>query len=1279
LKTQVVNSIVDPLHVTVSGLQIGSTDPTKYVTVRLTNGTNFYTASGSSGGGSSDSADFDVEFPTFGVAAGFTNGTNLVSARAFDLDSGAGTQNVLGVNLRLAGNGGSVEFGTSSAPIRTDPTGTTTQPVSDAGGSLTVDGTVSAIQSGAWNVTNVTGTVSLPTGAATAALQTTGNADLATLASTVDGTSVRVEIVGGSSSGTEYTEGDVDASITGTAVLWEDAGNTLRSVSAATPFPVEIVGGSSSGTEYTEGDVDASITGVAVLMESGLNTLVPLQGTPQDGLRVDLGTNNDVVASQAGTWNITNVSGTVSLPTGASTAALQTTGNTSLATLAGAVAGTEVQVDVLTMPTTTVQATNLDIRDLTNADIVTAELSAVDNAVLDAIAASLNTLDNTVAGNELQVDVLTMPTVTVTATDLDTRNLSAASDSVTLFGNTGIFDQLDLTSCNPAAVAIVDGNGDQITSFGGGTQYTQGDTDASITGTAMLMEAAADTLVPLQGTIANGLLVDLGSNNDVVVSATNLDIRDLTNADVVTAELSAVDNAVLDAIAASLNTLDNTVAGNELQVDVLTMPTVTVTATNLDIRDLSAASDTVSIHGDVGLVDQFDLANSNPLAVALVDATGNHVVVASGIQYKEFTPVADGTGTGTAIMFRDTDDAMYMVDVDNPFPVRTVADSTHGGTDVINVAIVDESGSQVDISAIQYEHEATSASFPVGTLAMWHSEGLTPVAAGEDYPLPIQIRAPGGTGSVDVLELTNTNSVAVAIVDGDGTQITSFGGGTQYTEGDTDATITGTAILWEDGSDTLATVSAATPLPVEVANSTNVAKLEDDASASADAGIPMLAVRRGTPANSSGTDGDYEFLQVSGGKLWTTATVDNASGASAVNIQDGGNSITVDNAALSVVGGGAEATALRVTIASDSTGVLSIDDNGGSVSIDDGGNIITVDGTVIVTQATASNLNMTEASAASILTAVQLIDDMIYVDDTATHATGTSKGALFMAAATPTDASVNANDIGAVAMTTDRKLHVSVQDALPAGSNAIGKLAANTGVDIGDVDVTSIVPGTGATNLGKAEDAGHNSGDVGVMSLAVRADAGATGNPTTLATTDLDYIPLATDSANRLYVNAAGSIAHDSPDSTSSPIKVGGQARTTNPTAVADADRVNFIADDLGRQVVVQGQVRDLIVHQHTQIANSSSETTILSAAASTFHDLVQLVITNQTATACTVTIKDGTGGTTRMIIALAASGGAVIPFTRPVPQSATNANWTATLSVNTVTVNFFAMAEKNV
>ena len=56
-----------------------------------------------------------------------------------------------------------------------------------------------------------------------------------------------------------------------------------------------------------------------------------------------------------------------------------------------------------------------------------------------------------------------------------------------------------------------------------------------------------------------------------------------------------------------------------------------------------------------------------------------------------------------------------------------------------------------------------------------------------------------------------------------------------------------------------------------------------------------------------------------------------------LSIDDNGGSLTIDNAQLSVVGGGTEAAAMRVTIANDSTGLISIDDNGGSLTVDNGG------------------------------------------------------------------------------------------------------------------------------------------------------------------------------------------------------------------------------------------------------------------------------------------------------------------------------------------------------
>ena len=65
----------------------------------------------------------------------------------------------------------------------------------------------------------------------------------------------------------------------------------------------------------------------------------------------------------------------------------------------------------------------------------------------------------------------------------------------------------------------------------------------------------------------------------------------------------------------------------------------------------------------------------------------------------------------------------------------------------------------------------------------------------------------------------------------------------------------------------------------------------------------------------------------------TRVTIANDS-TGVVSVDDNSGSLTVDNTILSVTGGGSEATAQRVTIANDSTGVVSVDDNGGSLTTD---------------------------------------------------------------------------------------------------------------------------------------------------------------------------------------------------------------------------------------------------------------------------------------------------------------------------------------------------------
>lgn len=83
------------------------------------------------------------------------------------------------------------------------------------------------------------------------------------------------------------------------------------------------------------------------------------------------------------------------------------------------------------------------------------------------------------------------------------------------------------------------------------------------------------------------------------------------------------------------------------------------------------------------------------------------------------------------------------------------------------------------------------------------------------------------------------------------------------------------------GGNTAAVKAASTPavatdpaLVVAVAPSAgSIAKAEDAASADGDVGIPAMVIQKATPADTGGTDGDYSILQMSGGRLWSSATV----------------------------------------------------------------------------------------------------------------------------------------------------------------------------------------------------------------------------------------------------------------------------------------------------------------------------------------------------------------------------------------------------------------------
>jgi hypothetical protein len=97
----------------------------------------------------------------------------------------------------------------------------------------------------------------------------------------------------------------------------------------------------------------------------------------------------------------------------------------------------------------------------------------------------------------------------------------------------------------------------------------------------------------------------------------------------------------------------------------------------------------------------------------------------------------------------------------------------------------------------------------------------------------------------------------------------------------------------------------------------------------------------------------------------------------------------------------------------------------------------------------------------------------------------------------------------------------------------------------GTVTVTT---GTAASDLGKAEDAAHTSGDVGVFILGVRND-----NNTTYGA-DNDYTPIAVSASGAIKMG--GQVAHDGV-AAGNPVLIGGFASAAAPAGVsADADIV---------------------------------------------------------------------------------------------------------------------------
>lgn len=149
---------------------------------------------------------------------------------------------------------------------------------------------------------------------------------------------------------------------------------------------------------------------------------------------------------------------------------------------------------------------------------------------------------------------------------------------------------------------------------------------------------------------------------------------------------------------------------------------------------------------------------------------------------------------------------------------------------------------------------------------------------------------------------------------------------------------------------------------------------------------------------------------------------------------------------------------------------------------------------------------------------------------------------------------------------------------------------------------------------------------------------------------------------------AVGAVVADAADDGSAPLKGGGIARQTNPSAVADGDTVSSSHDDLGRQLT-RIQARDLIATAYVAKATGSTfgtETTLLASGSGVLLDLIYVMATNDSTAATYVELRASTGGTVTCRLDIPANSS--IGFNLPVPYNAPFADHTWTVDFPDIT-----------
>lgn len=228
---------------------------------------------------------------------------------------------------------------------------------------------------------------------------------------------------------------------------------------------------------------------------------------------------------------------------------------------------------------------------------------------------------------------------------------------------------------------------------------------------------------------------------------------------------------------------------------------------------------------------------------------------------------------------------------------------------------------------------------------------------------------------------------------------------------------------------------------------------------------------------------------------------------------------------------------------------------------------------------------------------------------------GITAGAVFDDAA---PSSVAEDKQGYMRMSARRELYTQIRDA--AGNERGINVDANNEIGIGAIR-TSVTPGTAAANLGKAEDAVHASGDTGVFMLCVANEAN-----TVFTSADGDYVPMGTDREGS--TRTIGNRAHDAVDA-GAPVKIGFKAvaHGSSPTAVAAADRTDALANRHGIPFSLGGHPN--IISFEAAYTAAQTDTAIVTVAGGSKIVVTEIEALCDNANTVDVGLRVGFGATT--------------------------------------------------